>query len=173
MRHKKNGGCHLSSLHPLSNIQASICASSPHLYCTRTSPKLHPPSNKPLQAGYGLEKSFSQQEQILQNMKEEMNGMRVQGKKSLLPFQKGILISISRATGFSSSLKAASFSVRLLVMPIMKGNVETLPPSVGIQKPSPSKTVDERWVRDFLCTDVSFRVELMRRVKAAGRIKAK
>ncbi|GBM35505.1 Transposable element P transposase [Araneus ventricosus] len=59
------------------------------------SSKLHPPGNKPLQAGYGLEKYFSQQEQILQNMKEEMNGMRVQGKKSLLPFQKGILTSIS------------------------------------------------------------------------------
>ncbi|GBM24082.1 hypothetical protein AVEN_38281-1 [Araneus ventricosus] len=49
------------------------------------SSKLHPPSNKPLQAGYGLEKYFSQQEQILQNMKEEMNGIRVQGKKRPWP----------------------------------------------------------------------------------------
>ncbi|GBO43434.1 Transposable element P transposase [Araneus ventricosus] len=74
------------------------------------SPKLHPPSNKPLQAGYGLEKYFSQQEQILQNMKEEMKGMRVQGKKSLLPFQKGILISISSLSGSWNDLKNFKFS---------------------------------------------------------------
>ncbi|GBM95119.1 hypothetical protein AVEN_46315-1 [Araneus ventricosus] len=89
------------------------------------SSKLHPPSNKPLQAGYGLEKYFSQQEQILQNMKEEMNGMRVQGKKSLLPFQKGILISISSLSGLWNDLKILKFSY-ILASRLTQDSLESL-----------------------------------------------
>ncbi|GBO12587.1 Transposable element P transposase [Araneus ventricosus] len=89
------------------------------------SSKLHPPSNKPLQAGYGLEKCFSQQEQILQNMKEEMNGMRVQGKKSLLPFQKGILISISSFSGLWNDLKNLKFSY-ILASRLTQDSLESL-----------------------------------------------
>ncbi|GBN83812.1 hypothetical protein AVEN_14632-1 [Araneus ventricosus] len=87
--------------------------------------ELHPPSNKPLQAGYGLEKYFSQLEQILQNMKEEMNGMRLQGKESLVPFQKGILISISSLSGLWNDLKNFKFSY-ILTSRLTQDSLESL-----------------------------------------------
>lgn len=89
------------------------------------SSKLHPPSNKPLRAGYGLEKYFSYQEKILRNIEREIDGMRIQGKKSLLPFQKGILISISSLSGLWNDLKKLKFSY-ILTSRLTQDSLESL-----------------------------------------------
>lgn len=47
--------------------------------------------------GYGIH--HEEQSQILANMEKCIEEMRVKGKQSLLPFQKGILVSISSIRG--------------------------------------------------------------------------
>lgn len=59
----------------------------------------YPPNSQPLRAGFGLSQYHEKQTEILNEMETATRTMRVKGKKSLLPFQKGILISITSLVG--------------------------------------------------------------------------
>lgn len=65
----------------------------------------YPPTSNPLRAGFGLEEFYEKQMNILQKMETTISAMRVKGKKSLLPFQKGILVSISSLIGLLEEVK--------------------------------------------------------------------
>ena len=65
-----------------------------------------PPSSKPLKAAFGLEKYYADQIAVLNSVKNEISELRVIGKKSSMPFQKAIIVSIKSLLGLKETLKA-------------------------------------------------------------------
>jgi uncharacterized protein YukE len=64
----------------------------------------YPPSSHPMRAPFGPEENYEIQKKILEEVKLEMTGLRVKGKKSMLPFQKGFIISIISLFGLFDDL---------------------------------------------------------------------
>lgn len=73
-----------------------------------------PPSSHPLKGGFGHPETFEKQKDILNKVTEVVSGMRVKGKKVLLPFQKGILVSIKSLLGLLEFLQC-KFSIKYIL----------------------------------------------------------
>lgn len=55
----------------------------------------HSSNSHPMRAGFGFMPHFDKQAEVLNKMRNVTSTMRVNNKRSLLPFQKGIIISIT------------------------------------------------------------------------------
>lgn len=65
----------------------------------------HSSSSHPMKTPFGLNSCMSEQLQVLSDVKDAIFHMRVSGKKHLLPFQKGILVSINSLLGLHEEIK--------------------------------------------------------------------
>lgn len=104
-----------------------------------------PLSDKPLKAAFGKEKFYSDQKDLLNKVKKEISEMRVIGKKTMLPFQKGMLISINSLIGLHEELKCANIEY-ILTTRLTQDALESLFSQIrGLGRfndhPSPSEVI--------------------------------
>lgn len=65
----------------------------------------HSSNSHPMRAGFGFTPHFDKQAEVLNKMRNVTSTMRVKNKRSLLPFQKGIIISITSLFGLFEDVR--------------------------------------------------------------------
>ncbi|KFM72922.1 Transposable element P transposase, partial [Stegodyphus mimosarum] len=110
------------------------------------STKPYPPSDKILKAAFGLNEHHEKQIQVLELMKKVIGGLRVQGKSNMLPFQKGIIISINSLFGLHQDLKSSYDVKYILTSRLTQDALESLFSQIrGLGRfndhPSPSEVI--------------------------------
>lgn len=105
-----------------------------------------PDNSKPLKVGFGISPYFDDQKQVLQEMKTEISNLRIRGRNRMLPFQKGILVSISSIFGLYEDLNVIGVSY-ILTTRLTQDALESLFSQIrGIgvfyDHPSPSEFIN-------------------------------
>ncbi|KFM70956.1 Transposable element P transposase, partial [Stegodyphus mimosarum] len=114
------------------------------------STKPYPPSDKILKAAFGLNEHHEKQIQVLELMKKVIGGLRVQGKSNMLPFQKGIIISINSLFDLHQDLKSSYDAKYILTSRLTHDALESLFSQIrGLDRfndhPSPKEPSPMAW----------------------------